>query len=61
MYIKRKIEKDILRHLKAKEITIIVGARQVGKTTLIKSIKKDLDVHLVVHLRSLLSTLIKVI
>jgi len=43
MYIKRKIEKDILRHLKAKEITIIVGARQVGKTTLIKSIKKDLD------------------
>lgn len=43
MYIKRKIEKTILRHLKAKEITIIVGARQVGKTTLIKSIKKDLD------------------
>ena len=43
MLIKRKIEKAIIQHLSAKEITIIVGARQVGKTTLLKSLKKDLD------------------
>ena len=44
MPIKRNIETAILRHLKAKEITIIIGARQVGKTTLLKSIKRDLDI-----------------
>lgn len=43
MDIKRNITTNITQHLKAKEITIIVGARQVGKTTLLKAIKKDLD------------------
>ena len=41
--IKRTILKDILNHLKAKEITLISGARQVGKTTLMKEVKRILD------------------
>ena len=40
--IKRTIYPSISRHLKAKEITIITGARQVGKTTLLKQISQDL-------------------
>lgn len=33
----------IRQHLSVKEITILVGACQVGKTTLLKSIKQQLD------------------
>ncbi len=40
--IKRTIYPSIFRHLKAKEITIITGARQIGKTTLLKQISKEL-------------------
>ena len=36
--IKRSISKDIKAHLLSKEITMIVGARQVGKTTLMNSL-----------------------
>jgi predicted AAA+ superfamily ATPase len=38
----RKIEKTIRRYLERKEITVITGARQVGKTTTIKKIISDL-------------------
>lgn len=41
-YIKRSIEKKIRKYLKRKEILAIVGARQVGKTTLMKHIFSDL-------------------
>jgi len=40
--IPRKLEKDVEAHLKRKEITLIVGPRQVGKTTLMKLIEKRL-------------------
>ena len=42
MEIQRHIKKDIMAHLSKKEITVITGARQVGKTTLIRSIIEDL-------------------
>lgn len=38
MYIKRNAEKIISNYLNAPKITLILGARQVGKTTLIKKI-----------------------
>ena len=38
MYIKRKIEGDILRYLKRPEIIAIVGPRQCGKTTVLKRV-----------------------
>ena len=41
--IKRKIKNQIIKSLSYKEITIIVGARQVGKTTVLKEIIKDLQ------------------
>jgi len=41
--IKRKRKKDILLSLKRKEITVLTGARQVGKTTLIKEIIRELE------------------
>ena len=41
--IKRKILPDVLKHLAAPEITLITGARQVGKTTLINEVKNILD------------------
>ena len=36
MYIKRKAEKQLSEWLLSKKILIVLGARQVGKTTLIK-------------------------
>jgi predicted AAA+ superfamily ATPase len=42
MEISRKIKRDILAHLDKKEMSIITGARQIGKTTLLKEIAKDL-------------------
>jgi len=40
--IKRKIKKEIIEHLDKDEMTIIIGARQVGKTTLLKEILDEL-------------------
>ncbi len=36
MYIKRVLENELIKHLDKKEYTIITGARQTGKTTLLK-------------------------
>lgn len=41
--IKRHIFKDLLGHLPKKEISLLVGPRQVGKTTLMNLLKKHLD------------------
>ncbi len=41
--IKRKILDSLRAHLKAREITVLVGPRQVGKTTLLQILKKDLE------------------
>jgi predicted AAA+ superfamily ATPase len=40
--VKREIFDEIYTHLKEKEITIITGARQVGKTTILLSLKEKL-------------------
>jgi len=42
MYIQRKIHKDIKKHLKRKEYTIITGPRQSGKTSLLQALFKEL-------------------
>lgn len=41
--IERKIKDIIIADLKLKEITVLIGARQVGKTTLLKEIMLGLD------------------
>ncbi|MDA3890772.1 MAG: ATP-binding protein [Salinivirgaceae bacterium] len=41
--IKRTIKNEIIDHLSKKEITIIIGARQVGKTTLMQEILDGLQ------------------
>jgi uncharacterized protein len=38
MYLKRKIEEKIRKHIGRKEYTIITGARQTGKTTLLQEL-----------------------
>ncbi len=38
MYLQRKIEEDIRKHIGRKEYTIITGARQTGKTTLLREL-----------------------
>lgn len=43
MYIKRIIQPELKKHLSRKEYTIITGARQSGKTSLIKDIYKELQ------------------
>ncbi|NCF75351.1 MAG: AAA family ATPase, partial [Xanthomonadaceae bacterium] len=40
--IKRDILQPIIDHLDEKEITVIIGPRQVGKTTLLDQIEKYL-------------------
>ncbi len=40
--IKRSIKSKIVNSLKLKEVTIIIGARQIGKTTILKEIITDL-------------------
>jgi len=41
--IKRTLYKDLVKHLSKKEISIITGPRQAGKTTLMERLKKDLE------------------
>lgn len=41
--IKRTIKEQILKSIKNKPVTLITGARQVGKSTLCYQIKKELD------------------
>jgi len=41
--IKRKLFEELKNHLENKEISLIVGPRQVGKTTLMQSLKKYLE------------------
>ena len=43
MNIKRALFEEIKNHLSRKEITLIVGPRQVGKTTLMKELMNDLE------------------
>jgi len=40
--IKRKIYEEVKRHLERPEITLIVGPRQAGKTTLMKLLEEEL-------------------
>ena len=42
MYIKRHIEQSVLSREKMKGAVVVTGARQVGKTTLIETIKPDI-------------------
>lgn len=42
MFHRRELELKIAKHLEKKEFTIVVGARQIGKTSLLKYIMKDL-------------------
>ena len=41
--ITRKIQNNLIYHLKKKEILLLIGARQVGKTTILKYLKKYLE------------------
>jgi len=41
--IKRDLLEEIKKHLSAKEISLIVGPRQVGKTTLMLLLKEYLE------------------
>ncbi len=41
--IKRKLFKELKEHLSEREISLITGPRQAGKTTLMQSLKKYLD------------------
>lgn len=43
MYIRRNLEKTIKKYLSTPEIIAVVGARQVGKTTLLERIQKDME------------------
>ncbi|MGR3318352.1 MAG: ATP-binding protein [Candidatus Anammoxibacter sp.] len=43
MYFQRKIEERLLTHLHDDKILVLIGARQSGKTTLLKKIKSVLD------------------
>lgn len=42
MFIKRTLLSEIKRHLRSKEITLIIGPRQAGKTTLMEMLQADL-------------------
>ena len=41
--IKRKLLKDLISHFAAKEISLIIGPRQAGKTTLMNFLREHLD------------------
>ena len=42
-YIKREMLEKVEDHLEKEEISLIVGARQVGKTTLMQQLKEELE------------------
>jgi predicted AAA+ superfamily ATPase len=41
--IKRNIKQEIINSLKLKEVTVLIGARQVGKTTILKEIISKIE------------------
>jgi len=41
--IKREILEDIRKHIKAPEITLLIGPRQAGKTTMIEILRQELE------------------
>lgn len=43
MYVTRSLEKSVYQSIKNKKVLILVGARQVGKTTLLKKIISDVS------------------
>src|SRR3990167_4224312 len=43
MQIRRKIYNEIFNHLNQPEITLIIGSRQAGKTTIIKQLQAQLE------------------
>jgi len=43
VFIKRQIYKNLQKHLDKKEISLLIGPRQSGKTTLLKRLKNNLD------------------
>ena len=43
MFIKRTVYNYIVEHLSAKEITLITGPRQSGKTTIMEAINSELN------------------
>lgn len=45
MIIKRSLFPTLLQHMGQKEITMLVGPRQAGKTTLLKQLQKDRQEH----------------
>ena len=49
-FIQRQLLSDILKHLKKPEMTLIVGARQVGKTTSIELFSKEFDNYIYLNL-----------
>ncbi|WP_201783838.1 hypothetical protein [Thermodesulfovibrio aggregans] len=40
--IKRKLLDELRKHIKKPEITLIVGPRQAGKTTIMKALEEEL-------------------
>jgi hypothetical protein len=50
LQIKRKMLPELKKHLSKKEISLIIGARQVGKTTLMKELMNQLPAHQVLFL-----------
>ena len=47
---KRFVYKDILEHISRKQITLIIGARQVGKSTILRQLESELKNELVFSL-----------
>lgn len=43
MFIQRQLLNQLQKHLKQKEISLILGPRQAGKTTLVLKLKEDLE------------------
>lgn len=43
VFIERQIYNDLRKHLKKREITVLIGPRQSGKTVLMKKLKKELE------------------
>ena len=41
--VKRHLYRDLIEHISKKQITLIVGARQVGKTTLLRQVQEFLN------------------